>query len=81
MTLKRKLYIVGLIFLVIAILSQAYLESPWFGKDSQNGGWDELGLAVQVTMYITLPSFIIALIALIPAIVMSVERKHSSKSK
>ena len=79
MTLKRKLYITGSIFLFIAILSQIYLESPWFGNDSQNSGWDELGVAVQITVYITIPFFIIALVALVPAIAMGLKKPKHKK--
>jgi membrane protease YdiL (CAAX protease family) len=61
MKLKRKLYIVSIVFLCIAIFSQVFVESPLFEGFYPENQWDRLRLALWITLLVTLPAAGIAI--------------------
>ena len=79
MTLKRKLYITSIILLAIAIVSQVFVESPLFESFYPENDWDRLGLALWITMIITLPSVVVAIGSFIAAAIMSIRQKTKIK--
>ena len=79
MTLKRKLYIVSFVFVVIAIVSQVFVESPLFESFYPENDWDSLGLALWITMIVTLPSVVVAIGSFIAAAIMSMRQKSTIK--
>ena len=79
MTLKRKLYITSIVFLAIAIVSQVFVESPLFESFYPENDWDRLGLALWITMIITLPSAVVAIGSFIAAAIMSIRQKTKIK--
>ena len=79
MALKRKLYIISIVFLAITILSQVFVESTLFESFNPENSWDNLGLALKVTMSITIPSAIIALGSFIAATIISFTQRKKTK--
>ena len=79
MTLKRKLYIVSFVFVVLAIVSQVFVESPLFESFYPENDWGRLGLALWITMIVTLPSVVVAIGSFIAAAIMSIRQKTKIK--
>lgn len=82
MTKTRKLYIIGIVSLFIAILSQVYLDSPLFDSlYSIEESNKALSRAVHITFLVTFPTFFIALATLVAAIILTIVKILTSKRK
>lgn len=75
MTTIRKLALIGVISLAIAILSQVYLESPLVDNIGRDESYGAIALAVHVTFVVTIPAFAVSLATLISALILYVRHK------
>ncbi len=81
MKLKRKLYIVSIVFLSIAIFSQVFVESPLFEGFYPENRWDNFGLALWITMLVTVPATGVTIISFLVAAAMSIRQRSKLSVK
>lgn len=61
------------------ILSQLFVTSSLFDNFYMENNWDRLGAAVWITVLVTVPAAVVAFVAFILAVIMSIRQKYVKK--